>query len=95
MKELPPLTSYSEDQRQKAMNKFRIGETVVIRYDPRDIAEIRVFFKDKYLCTAITPEISDYTVDLKDIISARNKIRRSRKSTGILLVYLCSLLLVL
>ena len=56
-----------------------IGETVIIRYNPRDIAEIRVFYQDKYLCTAISPEISDYTVDLKEIVSARNKIRRSLK----------------
>lgn len=57
-----------------------VGETVVIRYDPRDIAEIRVFYQDKYLCTAISPEISDYTVDLKDIVSARNKVRRNLKN---------------
>lgn len=56
-----------------------IGETVIIRYDPRDIAEIRVFYKDQYLCTAISPEISDYQVDLKDIISARNKVRNNLK----------------
>src|SRR5690625_6274363 len=54
-----------------------IGETVIIRYDPRDIAEIRVFYQDKYLCTAISPEISDYQVDLKDIVSARNKVRKN------------------
>jgi hypothetical protein len=54
-----------------------VGETVVIRYDPLDLAEIRVFYEDSYLCTAISPEISDYTVDLKDIISARNKRKRS------------------
>jgi hypothetical protein len=57
-----------------------VGETVVIRYDPRDLAEIRVFYEDHYLCTAISPEISDYTVDLKDIISARNKRKRSLKN---------------
>ncbi|HWK21445.1 MAG TPA: Mu transposase C-terminal domain-containing protein [Ureibacillus sp.] len=56
-----------------------VGETVVIRYDPRDLAEIRVFYEDHYLCTAISPEISDYTVDLKDIISARNTRKRSLK----------------
>jgi putative transposase len=49
----------------------------VIRYDPLDLAEIRVFYEDSYLCTAISPEISDYTVDLKDIISARNIRKRS------------------
>lgn len=56
-----------------------VGETVIIRYDPRDIAEIRVFYQDKYLCTAISPEISDYTVDLKEIVSARNKVRKNLK----------------
>ncbi|MBB2482443.1 DDE-type integrase/transposase/recombinase [Bacillus sp. APMAM] len=56
-----------------------VGETVIIRYDPRDIAEIRVFYQDKYLCTAISPEISDYTVNLNDIVSARNKIRKNLK----------------
>ncbi|MFB5663667.1 Mu transposase C-terminal domain-containing protein [Alteribacillus sp. HJP-4] len=56
-----------------------VGETVIIRYDPRDIAEIRVFYKDEYLCTAISPEISDYTIDLKDIVSDRNKVRRDLK----------------
>ncbi|MGM0875397.1 MAG: Mu transposase C-terminal domain-containing protein [Bacillota bacterium] len=56
-----------------------VGETVIIRYDPRDIAEVRVFYQDKYICTAIAPEISDYTVDLKDIVSARNKRRKDLK----------------
>nr|WP_257644697.1 Mu transposase C-terminal domain-containing protein [Listeria monocytogenes] len=56
-----------------------VGETVIIRYDPRDIAEIRVFYQDKYLCTAISPEVTDYEVDLKDIISARNKVRNNLK----------------
>ncbi|MGO4937490.1 Mu transposase C-terminal domain-containing protein [Fundicoccus sp. Sow4_H7] len=54
-----------------------VGETVIIRYDPRDIAEIRVFYKDQYSCTAISPEISDYEVDLKEIVAARNKARKN------------------
>lgn len=57
-----------------------VGETVVIRYDPRDLAEIRVFYEDYYLCTAICPEISGYTVDLKEIVSARNKRKRTLKN---------------
>ncbi|MFT8309678.1 MAG: Mu transposase C-terminal domain-containing protein [Sporolactobacillus sp.] len=52
-----------------------VGEMVLIRYDPRDLAEIRVFYHNEFLCTAISPEISDYTVDIQDIISARNKRR--------------------
>lgn len=38
-----------------------------------------MFYKDQYLCTAISPEISDYQVDLKDIVSARNKVRNNLK----------------
>lgn len=54
-----------------------VGETVIIRYDPRDIAEIRVFYQDKYLCTAISSKISGYTIGLKEIVSARNKRRHT------------------
>lgn len=54
-----------------------VGETVVIRYDPRDLAEIRVFYEERYLCTAISPEIAGYTVDLKEIVAARNKRKRT------------------
>lgn len=54
-----------------------VGETVVIRYDPRDLAEIRVFYNDGYLCTAISPEVADYTVDLKEIVAARNNRKRT------------------
>ena len=32
------------------------GEPVTIRYDPRDIAEIRVFHRNRFLCRAINPE---------------------------------------
>ncbi|MBC1433811.1 DDE-type integrase/transposase/recombinase [Listeria rocourtiae] len=50
-----------------------VGESVLIRYNPTDLAEIRVFYKNKFLCNAISPTIADYSVDLKDLISARNK----------------------
>ena len=29
-----------------------VGEAVVIRYDPRDMAEIRVYHNDRFLCRA-------------------------------------------
>lgn len=32
-----------------------VGEDVTIRYDPRDLAEIRVFHQDRYLTRAICP----------------------------------------
>ncbi|GAB5881222.1 hypothetical protein JMUB7530_27820 [Staphylococcus aureus] len=30
-----------------------VGEYVLIRYNPNDMAEIRVFYRDEFLCTAI------------------------------------------
>jgi hypothetical protein len=35
-----------------------VGEDVLIRYDPADLAEIRVFFEERYVCRAICPELS-------------------------------------
>jgi putative transposase len=32
-----------------------VGRSVTIRYDPRDISEIRVFLNDRFLCRAISP----------------------------------------
>ena len=53
-----------------------VGDTVVIRYDPRDMAEIRVFTGAGFLCRAICPELAGTTVSLKDITAARNARRR-------------------
>ena len=53
-----------------------VGEPVTIRYDPRDLAEIRVFHRDRFLCRAITPELADQQVGLRDVKSARTARRR-------------------
>jgi len=53
-----------------------VKEPVVIRYDPRDISEIRVFYKDQYLCKAVDPDHAATTVSLKDIQAARAARRR-------------------
>jgi putative transposase len=53
-----------------------VGDTVTIRYDPRDMAEIRVFTGAGFLCRAICPELAGTTVSLKDITEARNARRR-------------------
>jgi putative transposase len=53
-----------------------VGEDVVIRYDPRDMAEIRVYYDNHFLCRAICPDLAAETISLKDIIAARNKRRR-------------------
>jgi putative transposase len=56
---------------------------VIIRYDPRDLAEIRVFHHDRYLGRAICPDLAATTVSLKDIIATRSARRRDlRKQIG-------------
>jgi putative transposase len=57
-----------------------VGESVTIRYDPRDVAEIRVFYKDKFLCRAICEELSGETISFKEIISVRNKRKKELKN---------------
>ncbi len=59
-----------------------VGETVTLRFDPRDMAEIRVFHEDKFLCRAVCAELAGETVPLREILSARN--RRRRELRGIL-----------
>jgi len=58
-----------------------VGEDVIIRYDPRDMAEVRVFFGGQFLCRAINPELAGETIALKDIIQARNQHRRQLRTT--------------
>ncbi|GAA4976320.1 putative transposase [Nonomuraea thailandensis] len=59
-----------------------VGEQVTIRYDPRDITEIRVYLRhpdgtgDTFLCRAICPHLSGETVSLKEITAARNARRK-------------------
>ena len=53
-----------------------VGEPVTIRYDPRDLGQIRVFHDGTFLCTAICQDIADETISLKDLQSARDRHRR-------------------
>jgi putative transposase len=53
-----------------------VGEEVVIRYDPRDMAEIRVFHKDRFICRAVCQELAGETVPLREIVNARTRRRR-------------------
>lgn len=57
-----------------------VGEHVTVRYDPRDIAEIRVFHRGRFLCRAIDPDHAGQTVTLKDIQSARRAQRRALRT---------------
>lgn len=53
-----------------------VGEEVQIRYDPLDLAEVRVYFEDRFVCRAICPELSGQTVSLKEIEAARRARRK-------------------
>ena len=53
-----------------------VGESVTIRYNPRDLAEIQVFYQDQFLCRAVCQELAHQTLSLKDISRARNARRR-------------------
>lgn len=53
-----------------------IGEEVVIRYDPRDMAEIRVYHDHRFVCRAICHELAGTTTSLKEIQRQRNARRR-------------------
>jgi putative transposase len=57
-----------------------VGEPVTIRYDPRDLAEIRVFHRNRFLCRAINPEHAGRIVTLKDIQTARARHRRALRT---------------
>jgi putative transposase len=58
-----------------------VGEDVVIRYDPRDMAEIYVYYGEEFLCRAVCQDIADRTVSLQEIIRARNRQRRALRKT--------------
>ena len=53
-----------------------VGEPVMVRYDPADMAEIRVYHQDRFLCRAICPELAGETVSFNDILRARRERRR-------------------
>jgi putative transposase len=40
------------------------------------MAEIRVFYKERFVCRAICPELAGETVPLREILRARNRRRR-------------------
>lgn len=53
-----------------------IGEALYIRYDPRDMAEIRVLCKNRFLCWAVCQELAGETLALRDITHSGNERRR-------------------
>ncbi len=57
-----------------------VGENVTLRYDPRDMAEIRVYHHDAFLCRAVCQDLAGQTLSLKEIIQARTGRRRQLRT---------------
>jgi len=57
-----------------------VGESVTIRYDPRDMGEVRIFYKDRFLCRAISADLAGEAVSLREIVQARNKRRQELRT---------------
>ena len=53
-----------------------VGESIIVRYDPRDLAQISVFLEGKFICHAICQELAGHTISLKEIIKARRSKKR-------------------
>lgn len=53
-----------------------VGEPVTIRYDPRDMGEVRVFHRNAFLCRAVSADHAGNSITLKDIQAARVAHRR-------------------
>ncbi|WP_035770120.1 Mu transposase C-terminal domain-containing protein [Arthrobacter castelli] len=56
-----------------------VGEHVTVRFDPRDVGEIRVYFNDAYLCRAIAPELAAESISFEELRAARLRRRRDLK----------------
>ena len=56
-----------------------VGEHVTVRYNPRDIGEIRVYHQDTFLCRAIAPELAADSISFQEFQAARTRRRRDLK----------------
>jgi putative transposase len=57
-----------------------VGESVTLRFDPRDMGEVRVFHDEGFLCRAVSADLAGETVPLREIIRARNRRRRELRA---------------
>ena len=57
-----------------------VGEAVTLRFDPRDMGEMRVFHGEGFLCRAVSADLAGETVPLREIIRARNRRRRELRA---------------
>jgi putative transposase len=58
-----------------------VGQTITIRYDPRDISEIRVDDHDTFIGVAIDEDHPNLRLSLRDIETARRARRRELRRT--------------
>lgn len=58
-----------------------ICEWVTIRYDPQDMAEIRVYHDGRFLCRAVCQELAGETISLKELVKVRDTRRRELRAT--------------
>jgi putative transposase len=58
-----------------------VGQTVTIRYDPRDVSEIRVYDHETFVCVAIDEDHPNLRLSLRDIEAARRARRRELRRT--------------
>ncbi len=57
-----------------------VGEEVTLRYDPRDMGEVRIFHQDRFLCRAIAADLAGESASLKEILRARNHRRKELRT---------------
>ena len=57
-----------------------VREPVTVRYDPRDLSEVRVFHRARFLCRAVSEEHAGGAVTLKDVAAARRAHRRALRA---------------
>lgn len=53
-----------------------VKEEVSLRYDPRDMAEVRVYHQGVFVCRAICEELSGEVISLKELVKARKESHR-------------------
>lgn len=53
-----------------------VGEAVIIRYDPNDLGEVRVFHQNSFVCRAVSAELAHRTLSLKEVVAARRARRQ-------------------
>ena len=58
-----------------------VGYAITIRYDPRDISEIRVYDRETFICTAVDEAHPNLRLSLRDIEAARRARRRELRRT--------------